>query len=175
MIRLLTIPVILAGLTAAAVYWSNDAGSRQPADFAFVNRGDNKCLDPNGMSWMQDIRIAYGLWEGLYTLDPVTLKPFWGCADSASVDSTGTIWTIHIRPDARWSNGDPVKRAIFYSPGVDFLKRRGNTRICIFTSRGQAIFVGVSRTTCGQKWGDMPARRIFGRLVKRHRTIRRWS
>ena len=40
-------------------------GGRQPADFAFVNRGDNKCLDPNGMSWMQDIRIAYGLVGGV--------------------------------------------------------------------------------------------------------------
>jgi len=42
--------------------------------FAFINRGDNKSLDPNNMSWMQDIRLAYGLWEGLYTLDPLTLK-----------------------------------------------------------------------------------------------------
>jgi hypothetical protein len=59
MIRLLTIPVILAGLAAAAFFWSNDTGSQQRADFAFINRGDNKCLDPNGMSWMQDIRIAW--------------------------------------------------------------------------------------------------------------------
>ena len=85
------IPVILAGLAAGAVYWSNDAGGGQRADFAFVNRGDNKCLDPNNMSWMQDIRIAYGLWEGLYTLDPVTLKPVLGTADWAKVDSTGRV------------------------------------------------------------------------------------
>jgi ABC-type oligopeptide transport system substrate-binding subunit len=100
MIRLLTIPVILAGLTAGAVYWANDASGGGRADFSFVNRGDNKCLDPNNMSWMQDIRIAYGLWEGLYTLDPVTMKPVLGTADSASVDSTGTVWTFHIRADA---------------------------------------------------------------------------
>jgi oligopeptide transport system substrate-binding protein len=136
MIRLLTIPVILAGLTAGAVYWANDAGGRGRADFSFVNRGDNKCLDPNGMSWMQDIRIAYGLWEGLYTLDPVTLKPVLGTADSASVDSTGTVWTLHIRPDARWSNGDPVKAGDFIFAWRRFLETPGEYTYLHFYIRG---------------------------------------
>lgn len=125
MMRLLTIPVVLAGLAAAAVYWSNDASGQQRADFAFINRGDNKCLDPNGMSWMQDIRIAYGLWEGLYTLDPKTLEPILGCADRATTDPTRTIWTIHIRPDARWSNGDPVRAGDFLFAWRRFLETPG--------------------------------------------------
>ena len=136
MIRLLTIPVILAGLAAGAVYWSNDAGGRQRADFAFVNRGDNKCLDPNNMSWMQDIRIAYGLWEGLYTLDPVTLKPVLGTADWAKVDSTGTVWTLHIRADARWSNGYPVKAGDFLFAWRRFLETPGEYTYLHFYIRG---------------------------------------
>ena len=125
MMRLLSIPVILAGLAAAAVYWSNDAGGQRRADFSFINRGDNKCLDPNGMSWMQDIRIAYGLWEGLYTLDPVTLKPVLGTADRATVDETKTVWTFHIRPDAKWSNGDKVKAGDFIFAWRRFLETPG--------------------------------------------------
>jgi oligopeptide transport system substrate-binding protein len=136
MIRLLSIPVILAGLVAAAVFWTTDAGDRQRADFAFVNRGDNKCLDPNGMSWMQDIRIAYGLWEGLYTPDPVTFKPILGCADHAQVDSTQTIWTLHIRPDARWSNGDPVKAGDFLFAWRRFLETPGEYTYLHFYVRG---------------------------------------
>jgi oligopeptide transport system substrate-binding protein len=125
MMRLLSIPVILAGLAMAAVYWSNDAGSLQRADFSFVNRGDNKTLDLNLMSWMQDIRIAYGLWEGLYTLDPVTLKPILGTADRATVDATHTVWTFHIRPEARWSNGDKVKAGDFVFAWRRFLETPG--------------------------------------------------
>ncbi len=136
MIRLLSIPVILAGLVAAAVFWSNDVGDRRPADFAFVNRGDNKCLDPNGMSWMQDIRLAYALWEGLYTLDPVTLKPILGCADKSRVDPTHTIWTIHIRPDARWSNGDPVTAGDFLFAWRRFLETPGEYTYLHFYIRG---------------------------------------
>jgi oligopeptide transport system substrate-binding protein len=136
MIRLLSIPVILTGLVVAAVYWSNDVGSRRPADFAFVNRGDNKCLDLNGMSWMQDIRLAYALWEGLYTLDPATLRPILGCADQAQLDSTHTVWTIHIRPDARWSNGDPLKASDFLFSWRRFLETPGEYTYLHFYIRG---------------------------------------
>jgi len=135
MMRLLTIPVILAGLAAAAVYWSNDAGEGRP-DFAFVNRGDNKCLDPNGMSWMQDIRVAYALWEGLYTLDPVTLTPVLGCADRATVDSTRTVWTLHIRPEARWTNGDRVTAGDFLFEWRRFLETPGEYTYLHYYIRG---------------------------------------
>jgi oligopeptide transport system substrate-binding protein len=136
MIRLLSIPVILAGLVAAAVFWSTDAGDRRRADFAFINRGDNKCLDPNGMSWMQDIRIAYALWEGLYTLDPATLKPVLGSADRAQVDPTLTVWTIHIRSDARWSNGEAVRARDFLFAWRRFLETPGEYTYLHFYIRG---------------------------------------
>jgi len=136
MIRLLSIPVILAGLVAAAVFWSGDAGDRQRADFAFINRGDNKCLDPNGMSWMQDIRLAYGLWEGLYTADPATFKPILGCADHAQVDSTQTVWTLHIRPDARWCNGDSVTSRDFLFAWRRFLETPGEYTYLHFYVQG---------------------------------------
>ncbi len=136
MTRLLTIPVILAGLAAAALYWSNDTSGQQRADFAFINRGDNKCLDPNGMSWMQDIRIAYGLWEGLYTLDAKTLEPVLGCADRATTDPTRTIWTIHIRSGAKWTNGDPVTSQDFLFGWRRFLETPGEYTYLHFYIRG---------------------------------------
>jgi oligopeptide transport system substrate-binding protein len=117
------------------VYWSNDAGGGR-ADFAFVNRGDNKCLDPNGMSWMQDIRVAYALWEGLYALDPVTLRPVLGCADRATMDSTRTVWTIHIRPEARWSNGDRVTAGDFLFEWRRFLETPGEYTYLHYYVRG---------------------------------------
>jgi oligopeptide transport system substrate-binding protein len=137
MLRLLLIPCFLAALLAGAVVWSGGGGQQQRADFAFINRGDNKCMDPNNMSWMQDIRLAYALWEGLYTLDPVTLKPILGTADRANVDSTThTIWTIHIRPDARWSNGDPVLARDYLFSWRRFLETPGEYSSLHFYIRG---------------------------------------
>ncbi len=110
--RLLIILVVLVGLLAGALAWSNN-GRQSRADFSFINRGDNKCLDPNNMSWMQDIRLAYALWEGLYALDPMTLKPILGSAESADTSPDKRTWTFHIRSSAKWSNGAPLRAQDF--------------------------------------------------------------
>ncbi len=70
MLRVLFIPAVLLALMAGAMVWSGGAAEPKP-DFSFINRGEVTSLDPNRMSWMQDIRIGYALWEGLYTIDPV--------------------------------------------------------------------------------------------------------
>src|SRR5689334_11692511 len=107
MLRLLAIPLALVALLAGAVVWSNTSQGK-PADFTFVERGDNKTLDIGVMSWMQDIRLAYALWEGLYTPDPVTLKPIPGSADRIDISDDKTVYTFHIRDTARWTNGEPL-------------------------------------------------------------------
>jgi len=65
------------------------------------------------MSYSRDFRISYAIREGLYAYDPVTLQP--KPADAVSVDVTPDkkTWTFHLRPEARWSNGDPVTAADF--------------------------------------------------------------
>src|SRR6187399_1445009 len=80
----------------------------QKADFIFVNRGDVGTLDPNRMSWMQDIRIGYALWEGLYALDSDSLNPIPGAADKIDISDDKLTYTFHLRDNGKWSNGDPV-------------------------------------------------------------------
>jgi len=114
MARLLVIPLVLLALLGGAVIWSGAMGSRDAgADFVFVNRGDIKTLDPNSISWLQDIRVAYGLWEGLCTLEPKAGDPdelvvVNGAAERIDVSDDATVYTFHLRPDGRWTNGDPV-------------------------------------------------------------------
>ena len=92
---------------------SNDVSGREPnksaeAEFVFANRGEVTQLDPNQMSWMQDIRIGQAIFEGAYTLDPNTLDAILGTASNVEHNDEYTEWTITIRDDAQWSNGDPV-------------------------------------------------------------------
>src|SRR5205807_3680993 len=106
--RLLIIPAGLILLLAGTLYWSR-GGVRTQADFTFMSgRGDIGTLDPNRMSWLQDIRIGYALWEGLYTLDPDTLDAIPGAAERVDVDKTKTVYTFHLRRDGKWTNGDLV-------------------------------------------------------------------
>lgn len=112
MARLLIIPTVLLAFLAGAMVWSNRSqGSK--ADFTFVCPSENKTLDLGVMSWMQDIRIAYALYEGLYTLDPATLEPILGSADHVDVNGDKTVYTFHIRDNARWTNGDDLKASDF--------------------------------------------------------------
>src|SRR5215213_6903859 len=102
MSRLLIIPLALIALLAGAMPWSGGGGVAKPADFRFIPRGDVITLDPNQMSYLQDIRIAYSIWEGLYQPDPQTLEPVPGVASSVDINDNKTIYTFHLRPEAKW-------------------------------------------------------------------------
>ncbi|MBV8780549.1 MAG: peptide ABC transporter substrate-binding protein [Phycisphaerae bacterium] len=118
---LLAIAVVLGCATLFAVRSrashsaapTDDALLSQPADLTFIDRGDVTTLDLIRLSWMQDIRMAYNLFEGLYRLDPATLTCIPGVADKIDASPDKTHFTFHIRSNARWSNGDPVTSADF--------------------------------------------------------------
>ena len=112
MLRLAIIPLGLLALLAGAMIWSN-ADQGPPADFSYVCPAENKTLDIDVMSWLQDIRVAYGLWEGLFTPDPVTLDPVLGSADRVLISDDKTAYTFHIRDNAKWSNGDDLRARDF--------------------------------------------------------------
>ncbi len=102
----------IAGLTAVTAA-ASAAVADDRADFTFINRGEVGTLDPNRMSWMQDIRIGYALWEGLYALDGDTLAPIPGAAAKVEVSDDKKTYTFTLRDNGKWSNGDAVTTADF--------------------------------------------------------------
>jgi oligopeptide transport system substrate-binding protein len=119
-----------------AFAWFRRAAVEAPADFRFINRGDISTLDPNRMSWMQDIRAGYALWEGLYMLDPVTLDPVLGAADKVDVSDDAIVHTFRIRSTARWSNGDPVRAGDFVFAWKRMLDLPGDYTYLLHVIRG---------------------------------------
>jgi len=105
--RLLVIPIALIALLAGVFAWSG-GGIHKPADFSFINRGDIGTLDPNRMSWMQDIRVGYMVWEGLYLLDPVMLVTVPAAAETIDISDNKTVYTFRLRKDGKWSDGSGV-------------------------------------------------------------------
>lgn len=86
----------------------------QRADFTYVNPSDIHTLDPARMSWIQDFRVALNIWEGLTRWDARTLEPVAGAAEfPPGISEDHRTYTFAIRPDARWSNGEPVTAADF--------------------------------------------------------------
>lgn len=107
MSRLLIIPLALVCFLAVFMRLSGTVAER-PADFAFINRGDIYTLDINQMSYLQDFRLTYGIREGLFALAPETFETIPAGATSYEQSPDKLTWTFHLRPGAKWGNGDPV-------------------------------------------------------------------
>ncbi|HEY0009006.1 MAG TPA: peptide ABC transporter substrate-binding protein, partial [Tepidisphaeraceae bacterium] len=74
----------------------------------FINRGDIFTLDLNQMSYLQDFRVTYAIREGLYAPAGPEFTPIPAGALRCDLSEDKRVYTFHLRPDARWSNGDPV-------------------------------------------------------------------
>ncbi|MCC6677139.1 MAG: peptide ABC transporter substrate-binding protein [Phycisphaerales bacterium] len=80
------------------------------ADFTFINRGDVSTMDPQRMSWQQELRIARLVFEGLVrndVFDP-DYRIIPAAAESWDLSDDRRTYTFHLRHNARWSDGRPV-------------------------------------------------------------------
>ena len=107
----LAVPAILLAVILLAIASFDAAGPR--ADFTMVQANDAFTLDPQRMSWQQDIRLGRAIYETLVVVDADRGGALPGVAERWSMSPDGLRWTFHLRPDARWSNGDVVRAQDF--------------------------------------------------------------
>jgi oligopeptide transport system substrate-binding protein len=74
----------------------------------WANLGEPQDLDPHTVSGVSEQHIIDSLFEGLVMSDPRDLHPVPGVAEKWEVSEDGRIYTFHLRPQARWSNGERV-------------------------------------------------------------------
>jgi len=70
-------------------------------------------LDPHLETGLPEINVISALFEGLVGEDPVDGHPVPGVAESWNVTPDALTYTFHLRPNAKWSNGEPVTAADF--------------------------------------------------------------
>ncbi|MGB8840973.1 MAG: peptide ABC transporter substrate-binding protein [Aliidongia sp.] len=81
-----------------------------PATAAVLHRyslDEPDTLDPQKSVLDASIAIAGDLFAGLVTLSEQG-RPVPGIATHWEMSDDGLVWTFHLRPDAHWSNGEPV-------------------------------------------------------------------
>jgi oligopeptide transport system substrate-binding protein len=72
------------------------------------NGSEPRDLDPHVVVSFNDFNIVLALFEGLANIDERTSEPVPGVAEHWETSADGLTWRFHLRPDARWSNGDPL-------------------------------------------------------------------
>lgn len=103
------ISLSLVAVTLLTMVWWARKSTDSPAEFTLGNRGEIVTLDPHQMVWMQDFRVGMGLWEGLASYTPDDVQPAEGVAlFPPEISADGKSYTFHLRPNARWSNGEPA-------------------------------------------------------------------
>ena len=111
---------LTSGLTATgAVFWltlglavlaASCGGESQAPAASVLNRStgpEPESVDPQLARSTQAHMVLRDLFEGLLSYSPDG-QLIGGVAERWEISADGRAYTFHLRPDARWSNGDPV-------------------------------------------------------------------
>ncbi len=100
-------PAIL-GFAGCAPRETEVAAGMRTQTLLLGNAAEPASLDPQEVDAWTDSNIDYALFEPLTWVDAKTEQPVPAAAASWDVSPDGLVYTFHLRPDGRWSNGAPV-------------------------------------------------------------------
>lgn len=119
------IPLIGLGLAGCSKPESRvELGNREQI-LHLGNLSEPTDLDPHVVTSMQNYYVISPLFEGLTGYNPKDATPEPALAERWEISTDGKVYTFRLRPQAKWSNGDPVTAHDFVrtyrrilSPGV---------------------------------------------------------
>ncbi len=111
-------------------------------------------LNPHTANYTSEAQVLSGLYEGLFTYDPLTLEPRNALCVSYKISRTKKRWTFTLREGACFSTGEPITASTVrdswlrllatpnapYSSLLDFIEGARNFR----TGKGIKEDVGIS-------------------------------
>ncbi|MEY2880171.1 MAG: hypothetical protein RLZZ15_2551 [Verrucomicrobiota bacterium] len=114
--------IFLCGFLSLIAALQSACAKREPASTAVASRpqilrvsqrAEPADLDPARATIPDEFFIIRALSEGLLIPDPAGGAPLPGAAERFDVSADGLTYTFRLRPDAKWSNGEPVIAADF--------------------------------------------------------------
>lgn len=120
------------------------------ADFVMAME-EPPTLDPQRVSWNNEIQLTNLMFEGLTRLNARTLQPEPAVASAWEFDAAGNTYTFHLRPDAVWSNGDRVRAAEFRDAWLRVLDAAAGPqyRNLLYVIDGAEAYAAASAASAG--------------------------
>jgi oligopeptide transport system substrate-binding protein len=85
-------------------------------------------------------QLMLSLWEPLVECDPATSQPRPACAKDWAWSADRLTLTLHLRPDAQWSNGDRVTAADFVRGWLRLLRQPMTEAAALFPLKNAVAF-----------------------------------
>jgi len=129
--------LVLASMTLLVAKGTQE-GPRQPVRpgldaskhfvIALEQSEDPISYHPHMASDADSLLVLSGLYEGLFSHDPVTAEPILAMASSVKTSADNLTWTIKLRDSLAFSNGDPIIAQTFVDSWLWLLSlsRQGN-------------------------------------------------
>lgn len=120
------------------------------ADLVIHNGSEPETIDPQVLTGQADGRIASALFEGLTKFNPTNATAMPGLAHSWELSPDGRTYTFHLRPEAKWSDGQPITAEDFvwsWRRAVDPLTAADYASQFFYVRNGEAINTGAERDT----------------------------
>ncbi|MCA1948953.1 MAG: peptide ABC transporter substrate-binding protein [Treponema sp.] len=83
-------------------------------------------LDPRKSFLASEAQLFTGLYEGLFSYNPLTLEPIPAAAESWKLSEDKKTWTFTLRSNARYWNGDSLKSEHFRDAWISLIDPAGN-------------------------------------------------
>ncbi len=144
-----TVAALIFSSLAALLALSGCVPSEPKADLVIVNGAEPESLDPAIVTGQPDLRVVDALFEGLTRLDPKTVKPVPAIAAGWDIAESGTVYTFHLRHNARWSTGEPITAS-----DVVYSWRRAVSPATASDYAGQLFFIKNAEAINSQKIRD---------------------
>ncbi len=87
---------------------ADDSWRTVPQRFVYNSGAEPETLDPHLATALDAFRLVQALFEGLVDTDPETLAPRPAVAANWDISADGLLYTFHLRPNAKWSDGQPL-------------------------------------------------------------------
>jgi ABC-type oligopeptide transport system substrate-binding subunit len=137
--------VLLQACVSAGAYF----GSTTPPDEQVLivgNQSEPRSLDPHKTAGVPEANIMLNLYDCLTGYDPETATPVPALATSWEHNADSSVWTFHLRTDAKWTDGKPLTAEDFvysWRRIVDPATASPYSNLLYYVKNGQALNEGT--------------------------------